>query len=154
MQSQNGRNGADEEFEEEVLQTELTQEAFEELAALEGAVVIGVSFWESSLADDLEEPPDEESRMLVDLDLYLEDNTLLELYGCLLYSSLEGLPLAGAQTQEDALIKLVDSESELAEVAESEEGELVLIFASGAQPSLILVVGAWMVSEWEELPEE
>lgn len=141
-------------LEEDTLQTELTEEAYEELADLEGSVVVGLSFWDSSLADELEEEPVESGeRQLLDLDLFLEDNATLELYGALLYLDPESEPLVGMSALEKALVAMVDQESTLSEVAETGDGAPVFVFAAGDQVTLIITAGAWTVSEWEELPE-
>lgn len=142
-------------FEDEPLNTELTDEAYEELAGLEGSVVIGVSFWDSSLADEMEEEEvSSAERMLIDLDMYLEDNVALELYGAALYTSPESEPLVGMPALEQALMSMVDQESVLDEVAETDDGGLVLVFASGDNITLLISVGAWSVGEWDELPDE
>lgn len=157
MASHNGTSEVAETVEllEEELITELTDEAYEELASLEGSLVVGVSYWDSSLTDELEEgeiAPEE--RMLLDLDVYLEDNVALELYGVALYPSLESEPVVGLENLERALVNMVDRESILDEVAESEDGSLVLVFSSGGEITLLASVGAWTISEWDELPEE
>lgn len=142
-------------FEDDELITELTDEAFEELAELEGSTVVGISFWDSSLADELEEEePTPEQRMLIDLDIFLEDNVALELYGVALYTSPESDPVVGMQRLEEALVSMVDQESVLDEVAESEDGGLVLVFAAGEDITLLASVSAWSISEWDELPED
>jgi hypothetical protein len=142
-------------FEDQQLNTELTDEAYEELAGLEGSVVIGVSFWDSSLADETEEEEvAPEQRMLIDLDMYLEDNVALELYGAALYTSPESEPLVGMPALEQALMAMVDQESVLDEVAETDDGGLVLVFAADGEITLLISVGAWTVSEWDELPED
>lgn len=160
MPSTNGRSeeSQDEELfellEEDTLQTELTEEAYEELADLEGSVVVGLSFWDSSLADELEEEPVESSqRQLLDLDLFLEDNATLELYGALLYLDPESDPLLGMPALEKALVAMVDQESTLGEVAETEDGAPVFVFTAGDKVTLIITAGAWTIGEWEELPE-
>lgn len=158
MPSTNGASQAldDQElFEEEVLLTELTDEAYDELAGLEGSAVVGLSFWDSSLADELEEGPVEaERRTLIDLDLFLEDNVTLELYGAALLTSPESEPIVGMKALEEALVAMVDRESILDEVAETEDKSPVFVFAADDQITLIITVGAWAISEWEELPED
>lgn len=155
MSSKNGTESADELYDEESIQFELTDESYEELAALEGAVVVGVSFWDSSMVDELEEEETtDENRMVIDLDVYLEDNSLLELYGAVLYPSAESEPVTGLAALEQALVDLVDSESELNEVAQTEDGGLALIFAAGEALKLIVTAGGWTISEWDELPQE
>lgn len=155
MPSNNGTNSADDQFDDLIFETELSDEAYEELASLEGAAVIGISFWDSSLADELEElPPSDEERVVIDLDLYLEDMTLLELYGVMLFPGVDAEPMMGLKVLEQALIDLVDSEGELSEVAQTEDGNLALVFTAEDEIELIITVSAWAVSEWEELPED
>ena len=155
MENPNGQEPIDDELFEDVLHTELTDEAYEELAVSEGAVVVGLSFWESSVADELEEdPPIPEQRSVIDLDLYLDDNTLFELFGASLFPADQNTPLVGVEAIEKALVDMADSESELSEVAQTEDGALALVFAAGEDLKLIITVGAWSVSEWDELPED
>ncbi|MER2600350.1 MAG: hypothetical protein ABTQ73_12590 [Caldilineales bacterium] len=140
---------------DEMLHTELTDETYEELAVSEGAVVVGLAFWDSSLIDEVEEePPASAERVSIDLDLYLDDNTLLELYGANLFPAEQQDPLAGLPALEAALVDLADSEAELSEVAQTEDNALALVFAVNGETRLIIAVAAWAVSEWEELPED
>lgn len=155
IDSPNGTEELMDDLSDEILNTELTDEAYEELAVSEGAVVVGLAFWDSSLADELaEDAPTPLDRVVIDLDLYLDDNTLLELYGASLFAPDSQEPLVGVQAIENALVDLADSESELSEVAQTEDGALALVFAANEQPKLIIAVGAWSVSEWDELPED
>jgi len=41
----------------------------------------------------------------------------------------------------------------LLEVAVDEEDGLVLVLGRGDQPDIYLQVGAWLLDEWEELPD-
>ena len=155
IDSPNGTEELMDDLSDEILHTELTDEAYEELAVSEGAVVVGLAFWDSSLTDEMEEePPTPEMRVSIDLDLYLDDNTLLELYGASLFLADSQEPLVGVAALEKALVDLADSESELSEVAQTEDGALALVFGVEEQPTLIIAVGAWSVSEWDELPED
>ena len=155
MENPNGQEPIVDELFEDVLHTELTDEAYEELVVSEGAVVVGLSFWESSVADELEEePPTPEQRSVIDLDLYLDDNTLFELFGASIFPAEKNTPLVGVEAIEKALVDMADSESELSEVAQTEDGALALIFAAGDDLKLIITVGAWSISEWDELPED
>jgi hypothetical protein len=155
MASNNGIDNGDDELFEEVLQTELTEEAYEELAASEGAAIAGLTYWTASLADELEdETPTAEDRQVIDLDIYLDDNTLLELFGASLFRSEAAEPITGMEALEAALIDLAESEAILDQVAETDGGDLALVFSVDDQPRLILVVGAWSVDDWDELPED
>ncbi len=155
MVSNNGLDEISEDLMEDALQMELTEEAYQELAASEGAAVVGLTYWSASLADELEEEePTPEERQVIDLDIYLDDNTLLELYGASLFRTVSAEPLTGLSALETALIDLADAEAILGEVAETDGGDLALVFVVGDEPRLIIVVGAWTVSEWDELPED
>ena len=153
MVSTNGLDNSIEELAEDVLQMELTEEAFEELAASEGAMIVELAYWSASLADELEETtPTPEERQVIDLDMYLDDNTLLELYGVSLFRAESADPITVLEALEAALVDLAGGA--LYEVAETDEGDLALVFAVEEELRLILVVGAWSVSDWDELPEE
>jgi hypothetical protein len=155
IDSPNGTEELMDDLSDEILHTELTDEAYEELVVSEGAVVVGLAFWDSSLVDEMEEEqPAAEDRVMIDLDLYLDDNTLLELYGASLFPVESQEPLMGLAALEKALVDLADSESELSEVAQTEDGALALVFAAEEKARLIIAVGAWSVSEWDELPED
>ncbi len=155
MVSSNGLDEGNDELMEDVLQMELTDEAYEELAASEGAAIAELAYWSASLADELEETtPTPEDRQVIDIDMYLDDNTLLELYGVSLFRAESADPITGLDALEAALIDLAGSGGVLYEVAETDEGDLALVFAVEDELRLILVVGAWTVSDWDELPEE
>lgn len=155
MASNNGLDESNDELMEDVLQMELTEEAYQELAASEGAAIAELAYWSASLADELEETqPTAEERQVIDIDLYLDDNTLLELYGVSLFRSESAEPITGLEALEAALIDLAGSGGVLYEVAETDEGDLALVFAVEDELRLIMVVGAWSVSDWDELPEE
>lgn len=155
MVSNNGLDESNDELMEDVLQMELTEEAYQELAASEGAAIAELAYWSASLADELEETqPTAEERQVIDIDLYLDDNTLLELYGVSLFRSESAEPITGLEALEAALIDLAGSGGVLYEVAETDEGDLALVFAVADELRLIMVVGAWSVSDWDELPEE
>ena len=93
-------------------------------------------------------------RGVIDLGSYLDGNALLELYGASVCLDDSQEPLVGVAELEKALVDLTDSESELTEVAQTEDGALALVFGVEDQPTLIIAVGAWSVSEWDELPED
>ncbi|MCB0204351.1 MAG: hypothetical protein KDH89_05960 [Anaerolineae bacterium] len=155
MTSNNGYDESNDELMEDVLQMELTEEAYEELAASEGAAIAELAFWSASLADELEEtPPTPEDRQVIDIDIYLDDNTLLELYGVSLFRSESAEPITGLEALEAALVDMAGAGGVLYEVAETDEGDLALVFAVEDELCLIMVVGAWSVSDWDELPTE
>jgi len=142
MVSNNGFDESNDELMEDVLQMELTDEAFEELAASEGAAIAELAYWSASLADELEETtPTPEERQVIDIDMYLDDNTLLELYGVSLFRAESADPITGLDALEAALVDLAGSGGVLYEVAETDEGDLALVFAVEDELRLILVVG-------------
>jgi hypothetical protein len=115
---------------------------------------MGVAFWDSSLVDDLEdEMVGDQDRDVIDLDLYLADNVLLELIGAALYRLPELSLVMGVLALEEILVELVDRDGVLVEVAESEDGAPALVFGTDAGPFLAIVVGGWLISKWDELPE-
>ena len=79
---------------------------------------------------------------------------MLELYGVSLFRAESADPITGLEALEAALVDLAGSGGALYEVAENDEGDLALVFAVEEELRLILVVGAWSVSDWDELPEE
>ena len=155
MVSNNGIEDNTEEVLEEMLQVDLTEEAYEELAASEGATVAGMAFWSASLADELEEEtPEPEDRQVIDLDIYLSDRTLLELYAVSVFRTEDADPVTGMEQIEAALIDLADNEAALEEVAETDGGDLALVWSVEGDVRLIMVVGAWAVGEYDDLPED
>jgi hypothetical protein len=158
------KNGLDEEMEgfggadlnegEEDLYTELDDDRRAELNEMVNLKVLGLELWEESLGDEEEdEPVKPEERVFFDCDLYLEDNQALELYVASVYPSAKDEPLAGMDAIFDIVGRLADEGMELLDYGEAdEEGGLALAFGKGEQVEMVLVCGAWMVSDWE--PEE
>lgn len=137
-------------------QRTLTDELYEELSeVVVGEKIVGLALWEASLADDEEagEPaPDE--RVIVDLDLYLENKFYLELYGTLVFPDPQSDPLQGLEQIGKMVSGLIEQGVWLDEIAATEEDELVLILYRERQPQLYLNVGGWTLSEWETLPSD
>jgi hypothetical protein len=163
------------------LLTTVDDELFEELADLAGQRVAHIAIWEESLVDELvattdeddnpdadddfgidngldldeddggmddDEPPQE----VFDLDLYLADGIYFELYGTLCYPDLDAEPLRGSEQANKHLLSLVNQEVWFDEVAVDEEDQLVLVLSQFRQPVMYLVVGGWLIEEWDELP--
>jgi hypothetical protein len=135
--------------------TTVTDELYEDLVDRVGGVrVVGVALWEESLADVPDEAaPEPTQRALVDLDLYLENKSSMELYGVATYTDLEGEPLQGLDFIGQRLADLVEEGIWLDEVAVDEEDELVLVLTRNHQPLLYMSVGGWSLAEWDELPQ-
>ena len=155
IDSPNGTEELMDDLSDEILNTELTDDAYEELAVSEGAVVVGLAFWESSLGDEMdEEPPAPEAWSS---STWTSTWTTTRCWSCTTPAC--SRPTAksrcrGLDALEAALVDLADSESELIEVAQTEDDALALVFGVEEQPKLIIAVGAWSVSEWDELPED
>ena len=135
------------------LYTLVDDEQYEELSELASQQIVHASVWEESLADALEQnvPGDE---VAVDLDLYLKDNVYFELYGTLCYTNIEGEPLGDRNEIEQHLRELIKGGLDLEEIAVDEEDGLVLVLGQRHQPVFYLQVGAWLLDEWEELPDD
>lgn len=144
------------------LYTHVDDEQYEELSELNGQHVVHVSVWEEGLADSITSPQNEggkasaassDEEVAADIDLYLRDGVYFELYGTLCYTDLDAPPLSDLAQIEQRLQRLVKAGVELEEVAVDEDDGLVLVLAQRHQPVLYLQVGAWLLDEWEELPE-
>jgi hypothetical protein len=161
------------------LNTAVTDEIFEELSQLAGDRVVHVTLWPDRLSDALAEPgagggsPTEFDRAVdsarpvissssqpvtlqaeFDLDVYLEGGVYFELYGTLLFASLDSLPLQGEAHVRSLLRSQVQGGIWLDEVAVDEEDQLVLVLGRKRRPAVYLVVGGWVLDEWEELPDD
>lgn len=133
----------------------LDDEQYELLVeAIGGERVVGLALWEESIGDEEGEKPSAQTRMLFDLDLYLENNLYLELYGAFLFPDPESDPLRGLQQTGTILRTLIEEGVWLDEIAGTDEDELVLILSRNHQPQLFLNVGGWSLEEWETLPGE
>lgn len=91
---------------------------------------------------------------MFDLDLYLENNSYLALYGATLFLDPESDPLRGWQRTGKMLQSLTTEGVWLEEIAATEEDELVLVLSRDHTPRLFLTVSGWTVEEWETLPDE
>lgn len=142
------------EFPEIDLYTEVDDELYEELAALAGEKIVHVEVWEESLGDvmdsDDEAPPGQFS---FDIDLYLESGIYFELYSAVCYPTIESEPIEGLATVQSRLAALAQGSVWLEEVAVDEENALILVLAQNHKPQLYLLISAWTVGEWDELPE-
>ncbi|MFZ4656360.1 MAG: hypothetical protein ACOYNY_05090 [Caldilineaceae bacterium] len=142
------------EFPEIDLYTEVDDELYEELAALAGEKIVHVEIWEESLGDVMAGEEGEETGQIgFDIDLYLEGGIYFELYSTVCYPTIESDPLEGLSTVQNSLSSLVKSGVWLEEVAVDDENSLILVLAQQKKPRLYLLIGAWTVGEWDELPE-
>ncbi len=137
----------------------LTDELWEDLVTLEGTPVETITIWETSIVDeDLEEEAGaavtEENRVFVDLDLYLANRTLLELYGAALLPDEQSDPIVGLAAISDTLSDLVENGMYIQEVSSDEEDRLVLVLADERDHTCLLFVTGWSESAWETLPDE
>ncbi len=134
--------------------TTVDDEQYDELCELAGQTIVYAAVWEDSLADALEQDEDvDEVASLADIDLYLRDNIYFELYGTLCFPDLEAEPLSDLLSIERALRQAQDKGATLHEVAVDEDDGLVLVLGVDNSPVLYLLVGAWILDEWDELPE-
>lgn len=142
------------EFPEIDLYTEVDDELYEELADLAGEKIVHVEVWEESLGDvmeaDDEAPPGQFS---FDIDLYLESGIYFELYSTVCYPTIESEPIEGLATVQSRFAALTKSGAWLEEIAVDEENALILVLAQNHKPQLYLLISAWTVGEWDELPE-
>lgn len=147
----------DEEF---AIQVDLDEEALVELDALLDKTVLSMTLWVQPLAASLEEnlPPEDREMLenMVDLDLYFEDNLLLELYSAMLYESEDEPYVSGIERIADILTRAVEEGLRLTEIAEeAESGAPIFIFEDLAgERELLIVADGWLVDTWEVLPEE
>lgn len=142
------------------LYTRVDDEQYDELAELSGQPVVHVSVWEEGLADAITSPEPGESAgnepeegTAADIDLYLRDGVYFELYGTLCYTDLDAPPITGLSKIEQKLQHAVKAGAVLEEIAVDEDEGLVLVLAQRHQPVMYLQVGAWLLDEWEELPD-
>jgi hypothetical protein len=132
----------------------LDDEQYTELIGLEGQAVVHAAVWEDALADALADLSDAAHESAgVDIDLYLKDGVYFELYGTFCYPSLDEEPIVDHAALESHLAALIRAGLRLAEVAADEDEGLVLVLGQEQRPRLYIQVGAWLLNEWEELPD-
>ncbi len=129
-------------------------ELFDELVELVGQSIVHAGVWEDSMVDALETPGDgEPPTPSFDIDLYLEGGVYFELYGVSVYPDPSEDAWAVREEVERRLTALVRGKAILGEVAVDEGDALVLVLSAGDKPAAYLVVGGWLLEEWDELPE-
>lgn len=135
--------------------TRLDDEQYDELVELQGQKVVFAAVWEDALVDALADlSRAEDGPPAVDLDLYLQDGAYFELFGVVCYPSLDDDPWPGRAEVDATLKSLIRGGCWLEEIAVDEEEAMVLVLARRHQPRAYLQVGAWLLGEWEELPNE
>lgn len=161
--SRNGNQPEPESEMEDALlpETELDEESLAVLDSLIGKRVVTLTLWADPLAEAVAQELSEIERqmiedVLVDVDLYFEDNLVLELYNAMVYLAEDRPPLEDKERIAATLRRFVERGIRLAEVAEEEEtGAPVFIFeAPQTAETLLLVADGWVVDTWDELPEE
>ncbi len=135
------------------LHLQLDEEQYAALVeTVAGEKVVGLALWEESIADEAAERPEPETRSLFDLDLYLENNLLLTLYGASAFPDPESEPLRGWQRAGKIMQSLVSEGIWLDDIAATEENNLVLVLCRDHTPQLYLIVSGWSAEKWESLP--
>lgn len=145
--------------------TTVDDEVYAEMRNLVGQRILGFTVWEDRLADELEpdampqathaarrDALDENSSATVDVDLYLEGGIYFELYSTFCYPDIESDPLVGVEVIRQQLSGLINGGIWLDDVAVDEDDLLVLILSRQRKPRLYLLVGGWLLDEWDELP--
>jgi len=137
------------------LQFKLTDEIWEDMVTLEGIPVTAIVVWDQSLVDEsFEHPIADKTRIYVDIDLYLANQTQLELYGASVVTDEEGDPIVGLDDIGETLARHTQSGAIIDEIAASDDDMLVLVLANKRNETLWIAVSAWLEAVWEELPEE
>ena len=133
----------------------LSDELWEDMLALEGVGIASLIVWDESLIDvSLDEPVTDENRVYVDFELYLENQTLLELYGAAILPNENSDALVGLDAIGAILGELAEDGARIEGVFSDQEDTLVLSLASESNRSLLVYVTAWTESTWETLPED
>lgn len=137
------------------LQFKLTDEVWEEMVALEGSPVTAIVLWDRSLVDEtMEHPVTDQNRVFVDMDLYLANQTRLELYGASVATDLKSDPIMGLDAIGETLARHTRNGAFIDEIAAGEDDMLVLVLNNDREKSLLLGVSAWLEDVWESLPDE
>jgi hypothetical protein len=127
------------------------KDEFEKLAALEGKPVITIAMWDKSLVYlDENVPPAEQE--FVDVDLYLADHVLLELFAASIYNDLDAPPLRGRGVIESALNLLALKGAVITEVFPDSEDLPVVVVTGQSGETLWLAPSDWEIDSWDELP--
>ena len=136
------------------LYTTVDDELYEELSQLVGQKIVLVQVWEDSLSSALEgEEVAAEEQTSFDIDLYLADGAYFELYSATCFDDPEADPWLGLESVTGRLEAAAKQGAVLQEVAVDEDDELVLVLRHGPGHQIYLPVAAWLLEEWDELPQ-
>ena len=137
------------------LHFKLTDEIWEDMVTLEGAPITAIVVWDRSLVDDsLEQPVTDRTRVFVDVDLYLANQTKLELYGASVAVDETSDPIVGLDDIGETLARHTQNGAVIDEIAAGEDEMLVLLLSNNRKESLLMAASAWLEGVWEMLPEE
>ena len=133
--------------------TEVDDSIFASVSELVGARCVHAIAWEEPLAAAL----DGKTGFGIesaghDIDLYLEKNLYFEAYGVELFTDPDEAQVDAPDDVAHILYSLVNQGAVLGEPAVDNEGNLVLILDVNGEPSVYLVLIAWKLVAWEELP--
>jgi hypothetical protein len=136
------------------LLTSVDDETYDELAALIGERVVHIALWEDSLADALAEQTVNPARQSTfDLDLYLEDGAYFEMYGVACFDDPDAEAWRGLGPTGARFAEFVAARAQLGDVAVDDDDGLVLVITTPDGRNTYLVIGAWLLTEWDELPD-
>lgn len=136
------------------LMTTVDDETYDELVTLIEQRIVHIALWEDSLADGLaDRPADPAVQDTFDIDLYLEDGVYFELYGVACFDDPDAEAWNGLATTGTRLATLVKSGARLNDIAVDEDDGLILVLEASGGKTIYLAVGAWLLAEWDELPE-
>ncbi|HHY55290.1 MAG TPA: hypothetical protein GYA08_07620 [Chloroflexi bacterium] len=136
------------------LLTSVDDETYDELATLIGQRIVHVALWDDSLADALAaQTVDPAAQTTFDLDLYLEDGVYFEMYGVACFDDPDASAWRGLEQTGARLRAFVGAHAYLGDVAVDDDDGLVLVITTPAGRNSYLVVGAWLLAEWDELPD-
>jgi hypothetical protein len=136
------------------LMTVVDDETYDDLMTLVEQRVVHVALWEDSLVDGLAgKPTDATAQDTFDIDLYLEDGVYFELYGVTCFDDPDAEAWQGLATTGTRLATLAKTGARLNDIAVDEDDGLILVLATPGGKIAYLAVGAWLLAEWDELPE-
>ncbi len=137
------------------LQFKLTDVIWEDMVMLEGAPITAIVVWDRSMVDEmLLQPVTDNTRIFVDIDLYLANQTKLELYGASVALDEASDPIIGLGAIGDALARYSRDGAFIDEIAAGEDEMLVLVLNNDRDSSLLIGASAWLPDAWDVLPEE
>ena len=136
------------------LMTVVDDETYDELITLVEQRVVHIALWEDSLADGLAGTTVGAGMQdTFDIDLYLEDGVYFELYGVSCFDDPDAEAWRGLDGSAARLGALVKAGVRLQDIAVDEEDGLILVLDAPGGQVAYLAVGAWLLAEWDELPE-